>query len=232
MNTAYKSAYKMWYSAASGEHREVCMKLFLYSSHDLSSEHRAALHRLVGKPPEEIRFAAIENAVDAQDDATEWVQDSRNAIAIDPAQIEVVDLRQWAGDRTGLQAKLASKDVIWVCGGNTFYLRWILKETGADEIIRGLVGSGVVYAGWSAGAIVAGPTLRHFEAVEDMAVVPEAVFDGLNLTDLVVVPHLDLAEFAAGMQRIEQQLRQEGFRTVPLVEAQALIVQTGQHQIL
>jgi dipeptidase E len=208
------------------------MKLFLYSSYLLSPEHRDALHRLVGKPPEDIRFAAIENAVDAQDGATEWVQDSRNALAGNPAQIEVIDLRQWRGDRPGLRAKLAGKDVIWLCGGNTFYLRWILKETGADEIIRELVGSGVVYAGWSAGAVVAGPTLRCFEAVEDLAVVPEAVFDGLDLTDIVVVPHMDLEEFAAGMQRIEQQLRQEGFRTAPLVEAQALVVQPGEHQII
>jgi hypothetical protein len=48
----------------------------------------------------------------------------------------------------------------------------------------------------------------------------------------VVVPHMDLEEFAAGMQRIEQQLRQEGFRTAPLVEAQALVVQPGEHQII
>jgi len=68
-----------------------------------------------------------------------------------------VDLRNWRNKREALREKLASKDVIWLGGGNTYYLRWILKETGADDIIINLVQQGKVYAGWSAGAMVAGP---------------------------------------------------------------------------
>lgn len=110
-------------------------------------------------------------------------------------------------------------------------MRWILKETGADEIIRDLIGKGTVYAGWSAGAIVAGPTLRYFDSVEDLTVVPEVFFDALNLTNIMVIPHIDLEEFAEGMKQIQQQLRQAGFRTAPLTEAQALIVQESEHHV-
>jgi dipeptidase E len=211
---------------------KVFMKLFLYSSYLLSTEHRDALHRLVGKAPKDITFAAIENATDVEQDARDWISDSRNSIAIQDAQVEVIDLRQWRDNRTGLRAKLVSKDVIWVCGGNGFYLRWILKETGADEIIRDLVHNGTVYAGWSAGAIIAGPTLRYFDSIEDLTVTPEVFFDALNLTNIVVVPHIDVEEFAEGMKQINQQLRQAGFRTVPLMEAQALVAQENEQQVI
>lgn len=200
------------------------MKLFLYSCYLLAPAHRDALHRLVGKPPEEITFAAIENALDVEQDTEGWISDSRNAIAVHPAQIEVVDLRNWRADRAGLRELLASKDVIWVCGGNGFYLRWILKESGADAIIRELVAEGTVYAGWSAGAVLAGPTLQYFDRVEDLSVVPQVYYDALQLTDIAVCPHMDLAEFAAGMQEVEAKLRQAGVRTAPLTEAMALVI--------
>ena len=143
------------------------MRLFLYSCYVLAPAHREALHRLVGKAPQDITFAAIENALDVEQDWQAWIGDSRNAIALDPAQVEVVDLRSWRGNRDGLRALLAGKDVIWVSGGNGFYLRWILKESGADEIMRELVAQGTVYAGWSAGAVLAGPTLQYYDLVED-----------------------------------------------------------------
>jgi dipeptidase E len=208
------------------------MKLFLYSCYQIAPAHRDALHRLVGKPPQDITFAAIENALDVEQDTQAWIGDSRNAIAIHPAQIEVVDLRNWRNNRAGLHELLASKDVIWLCGGNGFYLRWMLKDTGADAIIRDLVANGTVYAGWSAGAVLAGPTLQHYEIVEDLTVVPEVYYDALNLTDIAVCPHMDLPEFAAGMAQVEQQLRQSGFRTAPLTDAQALMINEDGQEII
>ncbi len=208
------------------------MKLFLYSCYVLAPAHREELHRLTGKAPRQIAFAAIENALDVEKDWQEWIGDSRNAIALDPAQVEVVDLRKWRGNRNGLRALLASKDVIWISGGNGFYLRWILKESGADEIIRELVAQGTVYAGWSAGAVLAGPTLQHYDLVEDLTVVPEVYYDALNLTDIAVCPHMDLPEFADGMKQVEEQLRQAGIRTAPLTDAMALMIDGDKQQIL
>lgn len=99
------------------------MKMLLYSSYLISAEHNAALGGLVGKDPRDITIAAIANATDVVPDAEWWVTESRDALTRDGAQMEVVDLREWRGDRDGLRAKLASKDVIWLCGGHTYYLR-------------------------------------------------------------------------------------------------------------
>jgi dipeptidase E len=208
------------------------MKLFLYSSYLLSSEHSLALSRFVGKAPEDITIAAIENALDVEQDTEAWMNDTRASLQAHGAQVEVVDLRAWQNNRAGLREKLASKDVIWVCGGNTFYLRWILKQSGADTLIKELVRNGKVYAGWSAGAILAGPTLEYFDAVENVTAVPEVFFDALNLTNIVVIPHIDLEDFAEGMQKVHQQLKKTGFATVLLTEAQALVIDGDERSVI
>jgi dipeptidase E len=191
-----------------------------------------ALCRLVNKAPEEITFAAIENSTDVIPDSETWVAQSRDALKSQGSQVEVVDLRNWQDNRVGLREKLASKDVIWLCGGHGFYLRWILKETGADDIIKELVKAGKVYAGWSAGAVVAGPTQKYFDLFDDPKDAPEVIWGGLNLTNLVVVPHIDLEDFAEGMKQINQQLKGAGYITVPLREDQALVIDGEEQKII
>jgi dipeptidase E len=204
------------------------MKLFLYSSHLISDGHRSALARLIGKPLESVNLAAVTNAADPERDSGRWVRASVDSLG---CRAEIVDLRS-RGATDELRSRLSGKDLIWLCGGNQYYLRWVLRESGADGIIRELVDGGTVLAGWSAGAIVAGPTLRFMEHLEDLSVVPEVITDGLGLTDAVVLPHFDVPRFADGMERARQSLDEAGFRTVPLLESQAMVVDGSEEQIV
>lgn len=206
-------------------------KLFLYSL-ALSDEHAAALARLVGKSAGNITFALIENAADVVKNSSGWVEGIRDSLKIQGFQIEQIDLREWWDKQEELHEKLSSKDVIWLGGGNTFYLRWILKQTGADEIIRALVVQGKVYAGWSAGAIVAGPTLQYFDAMDDPKDAPERILDGLHLTDTVIVPHIDNKDFIQGAHKADHHLRQAGYHTLPLDDSQALLIHGDEQNVI
>ena len=208
------------------------MKLFLYSSYLMAHEHSRALSQLVGKEPAAIRVAAIANATDVIPDAHAWVDESRDSLKRHGAHVEPVDLRDWQTNSVGLRAHLARFDVVWVCGGHQFYLRWLLRVSGADDIINDLVTHGMVYAGWSAGAVVAGPTLRHFELFDDPNEAPEVIWDGLGLTNRVVIPHSDLDDFAEGMHQINQRLTEAGIATVPLREDQALMIDGDEQRVM
>ncbi|HYF62235.1 MAG TPA: Type 1 glutamine amidotransferase-like domain-containing protein [Herpetosiphonaceae bacterium] len=208
------------------------MKLFLYSAAVMTDHQRTRLCRLVGKDPDALTIASIVNAVDVIDGSDAWIGSSTASLPAHHAHITPVDLRRWGTNRAGLYEHLAGHDVIWVSGGNTYYLRWMMHQTGVDTIIRDLVAQGVVYAGWSAGAIMAGPTLRFFEPVEDMGVVPQVFYDGLALTDAVPIPHMDLDEFTAGMTEAQRHLTQAGFTTVPLNEDQTLVIDGDQKTVL
>jgi dipeptidase E len=207
------------------------MKLFLYSL-SLSAEQAAVLTKLVGKKAKDITFALIENAADVEEGSEAWLGEFREAIRRQGYQVEMVDLRTWQDNRTGLYEKLASKDVIWLGGGNTYYLRWILRETGADDMIKELVKNGKVYAGWSAGAMVAGPTLQHIEAMETRMAAPECILDGLHLTNVVVVPHIDNKDFIESANKTNQLLTQAGYITVPLRDDQALVINGDERLVI
>lgn len=208
------------------------MKLFLYSLH-LSDTHADELNRLVGKAPQDITFALIENAADVVPNSVGWVRGIRNALRDQGYQVESLDLRKWKNKPEALKEKLRSKDVIWVGGGNSYYLRWILKTSGADTMIQELVKQGKVYAGWSAGAVVAGPTLQYFDAMgDDPKDAAELILEGLQMTELVVVPHMDHPDFMEGTEFAHQQLQKDGFLTVPLNDSQVLIVDGEKHQVL
>jgi dipeptidase E len=207
------------------------MKLFLYSL-ALSQDQAQELSILVGKDPKDITFALIENAADVVSNAHDWLGGFRDMLRINGFQLDVVDLRRWQGQREALREKLLGKDVIWLGGGNTFYLRWILRTTGADEIIRDCVRQGKVYAGWSAGAVIAGPTLEYFDTMDDTRESPEIIWEGLSLTDFVVVPHLDNKEFAEDACLANEQLLAAGYHTVFIGDHQAFVMNGDEQKIV
>lgn len=207
------------------------IKLLLYSL-QFTSAHAAALTRLVDKDPEEITFALIENAADVEPGSEEWRTGFRDILSSHGYKVEPVDLRNWIKNRDGLYEKLKSKDVIWLGGGNTFYLRWILQATGADSMISELVNGGKVYAGWSAGAIVAGPTLQHFDNMDDPQAAGEILLKGLELTDVVVVPHRDNEHFREGANKTYQQLKEAGYNVWLLTDNEAVVINGKEQKII
>jgi dipeptidase E len=198
-------------------------KLFLYSL-SLTETHYEQLEKLTGKKATDIQFACIENATDIIKGSEHWVPGIRQSLIDRGYQVETIDLRNRLNYSQALHEKLQSKDVIWLCGGHTYYLRRILKESGADKIIKELVAAGKVYAGWSAGAIMAGPTTKYFDLMgDDPEDAPELIEEGLNLTDTVIVPHIDNADFKEGALKANAALKNAGFKTILLKDDEAYI---------
>ena len=81
---------------------------------------------------------------------------------------------------------LRESDAIAVGGGNTWRLLERLQATGLLGIIRERALAGVPYFGWSAGAVLAGPTIQ---TTNDMAVVVPAGARALDLVPFQINPH-------------------------------------------
>lgn len=208
------------------------MKLFL-SSLAISKPQSIELAKLVGKKPQDIKLALIENAADTYADGKrDWLYQNRTAIQSHGFDVEIIDIKKYKGKLSELKDKLTTKDVIWLSGGNTYYLRWLLKDTGVDKLLAELIEEGIVYGGGSAGAIVAGPTLKHFEAADDPSDAPEVFYDGLGFIDSVVVPHMDNVKFTAIIHGINDKLKADGYKTVPLGDAQALVINGGKEKVI
>lgn len=207
------------------------MRLFL-ASKSVTGKLGGHLIKLVGKPASDIRFCFIENAADPYPEEKKgFVYDTREDIKAAGIAYDLLDLRKF--DTTdALKEKLQSYDVVWVGGGNTYYLRWLMKKTGFDTIIKEVIQSGVVYGGGSAGAIVAGPTIHGFESIDESEKAPELVIDGLGLTDLVVIPHWGKGNYQGKLEDIKKFFEQSNFTHTTITDVQAVEVTNGEWKVV
>lgn len=169
------------------------MRLFL-SSYRFGA-HYDRFAALTGEPGP---VALIPNACDA------WPAAWAGAVMSDRVPLqragfrpEVVDLREYVGRTGELEKTLRRFPLVWVRGGNTFVLRAQFARSGADLVLRDLLGEdALAYAGYSAGACLLTPDLHGLEAADDPAeVLPacgiEPRWDGLGLVDRRIVPHVE-----------------------------------------
>jgi dipeptidase E len=110
-------------------------------------------------------------------------------------EIAELDLRECFGAPDRLARRLADIGLIWVTGGNSFLLRRAMRYSGFDRYIGARKrDESLVYGGYSAGACVAGPTLRGVECVDlphasAEGYETEVIWDGLGLIPHSIAPH-------------------------------------------
>lgn len=121
-----------------------------------------------------IPFAAVTISYDEYAD--------RVATALAPLGVEIEPLHRQADPR----AAIAAAEAIAVGGGNTFHLLRELQQLGLLDPIRRRVGAGIPYVGWSAGSVVACPTMS---TTNDMPIVEVDGFGALNLVPFQLNPH-------------------------------------------
>jgi len=110
-------------------------------------------------------------------------------------------------------------DVIYVCGGNTFYLLEKVRETGFDKVIIEFVKTNKLYFGVSAGSILVCPNIDIASPFDENDV-NLTDLTGLNLTDIVISPHYKDEERTI----IDDFKKKSQYKVVPLTDNQALLV--------
>lgn len=83
-------------------------------------------------------------------------------------------------------AALRVAEAIVVGGGNTFHLLARLYDTGLLDVIRQRIDAGVPYIGWSAGAVIACPTIR---TTNDMPIIEPPRLEALDAVPFQINAH-------------------------------------------
>jgi dipeptidase E len=104
------------------------------------------------------------------------------------------------------RALVAAAEIIVVGGGNTFNLLKCCRDAGLLPVIAEAVRGGAAYIGWSAGANLAGPTIR---TTNDMPIVDPGGFDALGLVPFQLNPHYTNALPAGHQGETREQRLQE-----------------------
>ena len=163
------------------------MRLFL-SSWRLDKRAQA-LTQLVGAG---VRTAVVLNALDNLSDfpRAERLEEERRVLEMLDLPAFELDLRAYFGEHAALRTALHGVGLIWVTGGNVFVLREAIRRSGLEDFIgERLRSEALAYGGYSAGACVAGPTLRGLEIVDDATAVNEPIWEGLGLVKCSIAPH-------------------------------------------
>ncbi|HWV23561.1 MAG TPA: Type 1 glutamine amidotransferase-like domain-containing protein [Thermomicrobiales bacterium] len=143
---------------------------------------------------------------------------------------EEIDLREYFDDADGLSARLAGLDLLWVVGGNSFVLARAMNASGFHDAIGSVLERGLIYAGYSAGACVAGPDLRGIDLIDDPDVLPEGYearmpVETLGLVSFRIVPHVGSNHpESADAGRVVALLEREGLAYRALKDGDAVIV--------
>lgn len=195
----------------------------------------SALTELVGK--EKIRAAVIPNAKDyfAERARNVKLRDTTDYLKTLDIEPTIVDLREY-DDHERLTAELQKYDMVWVAGGNTFCLRYEMRRSGFEKAIVSLVKKGLVYGGESAGACVAGTTLKGLETADNPEFAEEVIWEGLKLVPYIIVPHVDNIgftddiEYTLQMHGGDRSLLKLNDDQVAVIDGEELEILTGQKQ--
>ncbi len=179
------------------------MKLLL-TSNGLSNDSIAkAFIDLVGKDPKDTKVAFIPTAANPERDDKSWLIDDLYRIKEQGLYVDIIELT--AIKSTVLKKALENMDVIFVGGGNSFYLSYWMQKSGLFKLLPELLKT-KVYAGISAGSMVAGASLLESGALDhideflddhyyDRVIKGEASNKTPNLVDIVFRPHLNAPDF-------------------------------------
>jgi len=140
------------------------------------------------------------------------------------ASVTLYDLK----DKTtqDVQGELSKAHILYVCGGNTFYLLQHMKACGLESILRQRLKEGMIYIGSSAGSIVTGPDIDFIAPMDDPSVAKLSNTKALGLTDFLFLPHLDHETMGDAAKQIISE-HKESRQLHVLNDHQALILDNG-----
>lgn len=118
-----------------------------------------------------------------------WNDDDRKSLV--KVGFDVFDYTITDKSQNEIDQDLKKTDVIYVSGGNTFYLLEKAQQSGFGSLIRDYVNSrGIPYVGTSAGSIIAGPDISPTLRLDSVKLAPNLKgYEGFNLVNFCVMPH-------------------------------------------
>lgn len=195
------------------------MKLLLTSA-GIVPEIKEYFLSLLPKKPEEIKVCFITTAAYGESKNPTWMENDRKRLqGCGIKHIEDLDLKDKS--QSELESIIADKDLIYVNGGNTFYLLYWIRKSGFDSVVREYVKHGGLYVGVSAGSYVACPTIEAatWKPKDNNRI------KLTNLTALNLVPFLITAHFEEKYREIvEAEAKKTKYPIVALTDEQAVLI--------
>jgi dipeptidase E len=206
------------------------MKLVLASQGFTTPEITASTVELVGKRPDEINVAIINEAYIAGKPAKDkkWLINELGLISkYFVGTIDFVNLRAY--DINEVKKRIEFADIIYIVGGAADILPRLFRETGFDKVLAQLAKDKVIF-GTSAGAMLLGRNIEQPEYYRAMygAVDEHLAQPSLGWVDFNISPHHGRPDHPKRDVEFERPLLQENpFPVYALTDEQAVVYDDG-----
>lgn len=182
--------------------------------------------KILPKSPDQIKLAHIITASKVEKDTSYMVRDKQQMIE---ARFQVEDIDIEGKNEAELSELLSDKDVIYVQGGNTFYLLKCIKESGFEKVIKELMKKDVIYVGVSAGSYIICPTIemaiwKH----QDRNIVGLTDLTALNLVPFLITAHYKSEYYSV----IKKAISHSKYPVKILTDQQAILVKDGKIKLV
>jgi len=175
---------------------------------------------LIGKKPEETKVAFIPTAADPYEDKSFVKTDKEKWLDLS-YDLKEVDLKN--KDQEDLRREFYDRDVIYLSGGNVFYLLQEAKKCGLKNVIKDCFGKGKIYAGASAGAAITGPSIEILKTIDDPSEASKLEnFTAFNFVDFIILPHFNYGKYREKYKKIINEY--DRFELEPLDNNEAIFV--------
>lgn len=210
------------------------MRLLLTSSGIVNAAITESFLSMVGKKPDEIKLAFIPTAANAEEgNKVEWFfRQYQDLINIGIGWIDMVDFADTGVDWRG---RLDECDVLYLTGGNNFYLLDQIRKQGFDKYLNEAL-KDKVYVGSSASSITMTPSI-------DVAAIPPGDpntpgltdLTGLGYVDFEIEPHCDEARFDTVKQYAKRQSKKiyaiDDSTAIEVIDDKVRIISEGKWEL-
>ena len=202
-------------------------QLFLTSASDYVMDD---IVKKLPKNPKELNLAFINTAAEVEEGDLWWVKAEKDKLVEVGFNVDEFSIKGMS--TAEIENKLADKQVIYFCGGNTFYLLDQVIKTGCDEIIKRKLDQGVIYMGSSAGSMIVGTRIDLMSKIDEKSKAPDLKSSGLGIVDLSILPHWGSDIFREGYCSDFESMYTEGVKIIPITNQQYLWVKDESIQII
>lgn len=163
----------------------------------LASKYLSGLAQVLPDAPERVRVVFVPTAGSCFPDAA-WIDRERSWFTSNGFPVR--DLELVDASPSSVDAALRAADLVYVAGGNTYFLLYHMQQTRFWDAISN---TGIIYVGVSAGAIVAGPDIAHIADLDDRALAPGLTdTTGAGIVKDRILPHYDDGRYRPTIDRI------------------------------
>lgn len=161
------------------------------------------LYEVLPRSPESLRLLYVKTAKNLESDPVE-MSGSFQALRAFGFQIDIYDFADTTAEETA--KALGKVDVLFVAGGNTYYLLDQIKKSDLEKVLTAYVEQGNLYIGSSAGSIITCRDIAYIDALDEAAAAPTlSSTQGLGWCPVDIVPHIHDPRFEPHSSEILKQ---------------------------